>query len=150
MGSWAVRSSRQREDKILERFGPAGASTAQVTAADLRRSVSMMHRTKLGVLVYAQHICPFTLVDLADKTQFVISTGSLQKFSCIVADASLAELIRQKGFAVACGMDERGSTVMICFCLYGILFLKEQTDDANINPKLFFVGARSRSIRRLA
>jgi len=94
-----------------------------VTAADLRRSVSMMHRTKLGV--YVQHVCPFILVDLADKTQFVISTGSFQKLSRIVTDASLTELISQKGFAVACGMDERGSAVMIGFCLHGILLLKE-------------------------
>jgi hypothetical protein len=109
----------------------------------------MMHRTRLSV--YVQHVCPFILVYLTDKTQFVISTGSLQKLSRVVTDASLTKLISQKGFAVACGMDERCSTVMIGFCLHGIFFLKEQTDDANIDFKFLFVGAsKSRSIRRFA
>jgi hypothetical protein len=102
----------------------------------------------MGVCV--QHVCPLILIDLADKTQFVISTGSFQELSCIVTDTGLTQLIGQKGFAVACGMDERCSTVMISFCLYGILLFKEQTDDANINPKFLFVGSRSRSTKRLA
>jgi hypothetical protein len=106
-----------------------------------------MHRAKLGE--HVQHICPFILVYLANKTQFVISTGSLQKLSPIVTDASLTELISQNGFAVTCGMDDRGSTVKKGLCLYGIFLFKEQADDANIDPK-FLVGARNRSIRRLA
>ena len=47
-------------------------------------------------------------------------------------------------------MDERCSMVMIGFCLYRILLFKEQTDDANINPKFLFIGSRSRSTKRLA
>jgi len=42
-------------------------------------------------------------------------------------------------------MDERGGAVMICFCLYGILLLEEQTDDANIHLEFFLVGATNRS-----
>jgi hypothetical protein len=36
-------------------------------------------------------------------------------------------------------VDEGGGTVMIGFCLYGILLFKEKADDANIYPKLLFV-----------
>ena len=74
---------------------------------------------------YVQHVCPFVLVDLTDKTQFVISACSLQKLSRVVTDASLTELISQESFTVACGMDEGGGAVMIGFCLYGILLFKE-------------------------
>jgi len=55
----------------------------------------------------------------------MILTCSLQKLSHIVTDMGLTELIGQKGFTVTCGMNEGGSTVMIGFCLHGILLFEK-------------------------
>jgi hypothetical protein len=57
----------------------------------------------------------------------------------------LTELIGQESFAVAGGMDERGSAIMISFRLDGILLLKKQADNADVNFEFLFVFA----VRRL-
>jgi hypothetical protein len=51
----------------------------------------------------------------------------------------LTELIGQESFAVVGGMDERGSAIMISFCLHGILLLKKQADNADVNLEFLFV-----------
>jgi hypothetical protein len=84
--------------------------------------------------VHLQHISPFVLIDFADETQLVIPARGFQEFPCIVADAGLAELVGKKGLAIPSGMDERGSAIVIRFCLHGILLLKEKTNDANVYP----------------
>ena len=71
--------------------------------------------------IHVQHIFPFILVNFADETQLVIPTRSFQEFPCVVADAGLAEFVGKKSLAIPGRMNERGSAIVIRFCLHGIL-----------------------------
>ena len=82
--------------------------------------------------IHVQHKSPFVLIDFANETQLVISARGFQEFPCVVADAGLAELVGKKGLAIPSRMDERGSAIVIRFCLHGILLLKEKANDANV------------------
>jgi hypothetical protein len=82
--------------------------------------------------IHVQHIFPFVLINFADETQLVIPARSFQEFPGVVADAGLAELVGEEGLAIPSGVDERGSAIVIRFCLHGILLLKEKANDANV------------------
>ena len=60
---------------MRDRFGPAGARTAQVTEADLGRHLNYETLFEMGG-IYLQHLQSFTLVDVSDPTEFVISASS--------------------------------------------------------------------------
>jgi hypothetical protein len=77
----------------------------------------------MRICIHVQHVFSFVLINLADETQLVIPAGSFQEFPCVIADAGLAELVGEQGLAIRSRMDERGSAIVIRFCLHGILLL---------------------------
>ena len=86
-GRSAVRSSLHREARTRDRFGPAGARTPHVTAADLRDdeglNIDEWKRENL------QHMLAFLFVDFCDPAEFMISTGGFQELSGVIHNPGL-------------------------------------------------------------
>lgn len=91
-GRSAVRSSLHREARTRDRFGPAGARTPHVTAADLGSNedsdIDEWKRENL------QHMLTFLFVDLCDPAKLVIPTGGFQELPRVIHDPGLTQLVR--------------------------------------------------------
>ena len=86
VGSSDVRSSRHREARTRDRLGPAGARTAQVTAAELFDILDIRQGKDESVvwLKRVQHLFSVIFVDLSYIAKFMVPTGSFQEFPGVV------------------------------------------------------------------
>src|SRR5260221_9690748 len=128
VGRSAIRSSRYNEARTRERFGPAGARTAQVTAADLWRSFSYCIPRQVTRRAL-QHVTTLFFINLTNVAEFMLPSSSFQELSAVVADTSLTKFKLKNYLPISCRMDEQSSAIVICFSLDGILIFKEQSDN---------------------
>lgn len=89
-GRSAVRSSLQREARTRDLFGPAGANTPHVTAADLcdDQNLNIVERRE-----DLQHVLPLLFINLCDPTELVVPACSFQELSRVVHDSCLTQLV---------------------------------------------------------
>jgi hypothetical protein len=74
---------------MRERFGPAGASTAQVTAADLEVLKLDGFRPQVFLKDCPQHVASLLFIDFSDPAQLMISHSGLQKLARIITNPCL-------------------------------------------------------------
>ena len=93
-GRSAVRSSLQREARTLDRFGPAGARTPHVTAADLGEGGDEGSGVGERGPEDLQHVLTLLFIDLCDPAKLVVPAGGLQELSRVIHNPGLTQLIR--------------------------------------------------------
>ena len=81
----------------------------------------------------------FIFIDFCDPTELVIPTRGLQELSRVVHDPCLTQLIRQESCLVICRVDQQGSTVVVCLCLYVVFVLEEESDDTDVYLQFFLI-----------
>jgi len=68
-------------------------------------------------------VASLIFIDFTNPAKLMISTGSFEEFSGVVADSRLTEFKLKYGFSVAGRVNEKSGAIVICLSLDRVLVL---------------------------